>query len=396
MINYDTVLSTFDDKLTLLQWLQKVEQALEGAGLERVEISQPTPTTAIFKFVFADGTSVTTPSVTLPRGAKGDTGATGATGATGNGIASITKTGTSGLIDTYTILYTNGSTQTFTVTNGAQGEAGQDGTDGVGVSNMTIASNTGVVTVTYTDGNSDTIGNVYSIVGITGTSGTISSAETLLKLGNKNTYVDPTGKNLMYYVKSDSTNHYYRSIEIDTNSENITQADFTCNKTTGAWTYVETIVTRTIEAGSIDSETATNGQVLTADGNGGASWQDASGGGDKYYNHCISIGYNGSDYKGTIKLNWIRKTSTAISSISNFMTALNNAGYNSNVKVLVCTGLFYDVNNSASLSVLDIKRENGSNIGVHYIKIGDANATVQQFNINVSYPTFSDTPVEII
>lgn len=47
------------------------------------------------------------------------TGATGAQGPTGNGIASITKTGTSGLVDTYTITYTNGHTTTFTVTNGA-------------------------------------------------------------------------------------------------------------------------------------------------------------------------------------------------------------------------------------------------------------------------------------
>ena len=36
----------------------------------------------------------------------------------GNGIASIEKTGTSGLIDTYTITFTNGDTTTFTVTNG--------------------------------------------------------------------------------------------------------------------------------------------------------------------------------------------------------------------------------------------------------------------------------------
>lgn len=52
------------------------------------------------------------------KGDKGDTGETGATGATGNGIASIVKTGTSGLVDTYTITFTDGATSTFTVTNG--------------------------------------------------------------------------------------------------------------------------------------------------------------------------------------------------------------------------------------------------------------------------------------
>ena len=40
-------------------------------------------------------------------------------GEAGNGIASITKTGTSGLVDTYTITFDDGSTTTFTVTNGS-------------------------------------------------------------------------------------------------------------------------------------------------------------------------------------------------------------------------------------------------------------------------------------
>ena len=46
-------------------------------------------------------------------GAKGDPGDDG------KGIRSITKTGTNGKIDTYTITFTDGSTTTFTVTNGS-------------------------------------------------------------------------------------------------------------------------------------------------------------------------------------------------------------------------------------------------------------------------------------
>ena len=45
-------------------------------------------------------------------------------GADGNGIASITKTGTAGLVDTYTITYDDGTTTTFDVTNGADGQNG--------------------------------------------------------------------------------------------------------------------------------------------------------------------------------------------------------------------------------------------------------------------------------
>lgn len=59
---------------------------------------------------------------TLVKGDKGDRGIQGIQGLTGNGISSITKTGTSGLVDTYTITYTNGNTTTFTITNGEDGE----------------------------------------------------------------------------------------------------------------------------------------------------------------------------------------------------------------------------------------------------------------------------------
>lgn len=58
---------------------------------------------------FDNGTSFTTPSL---KGVKGDTG---------NGISRIEKTGTEGLVDTYTVTYTNGQTYTYTVTNGADG-----------------------------------------------------------------------------------------------------------------------------------------------------------------------------------------------------------------------------------------------------------------------------------
>lgn len=51
----------------------------------------------------------------------------GAKGDTGDGIARIEKTGIEGLVDTYTITMTSGATATFTVTNGAKGDPGDDG-----------------------------------------------------------------------------------------------------------------------------------------------------------------------------------------------------------------------------------------------------------------------------
>lgn len=75
---------------------------------------------------------------------KGDKGDTGNTGATGNGIASITKTGTAGLVDTYTITYTNGNTDTFTVTNGQDGTGAGDMTKAAYDSNNAVANAGGI------------------------------------------------------------------------------------------------------------------------------------------------------------------------------------------------------------------------------------------------------------
>ena len=50
--------------------------------------------------------------------------ANGLTGAVGNGISSIKLTSKDGLVDTYTITFTDGTTTTFTVTNGRIGADG--------------------------------------------------------------------------------------------------------------------------------------------------------------------------------------------------------------------------------------------------------------------------------
>jgi hypothetical protein len=79
-------------------------------------------------------------------------------GVDGEGIESIEKTGTSGLVDTYTITYTDGAKTTFTVTNGK------------GISSIEKTSTTGTVdtyTITYNDGTT----NTFEV-----TNGTVASA----------------------------------------------------------------------------------------------------------------------------------------------------------------------------------------------------------------------------
>ena len=58
------------------------------------------------------------------QGQKGDQGDPGIS------VVSIEKTSSNGLVDTYTITYSNGTTSTFTVTNGADGQQGIQGNPG--------------------------------------------------------------------------------------------------------------------------------------------------------------------------------------------------------------------------------------------------------------------------
>lgn len=77
---------------------------------------------------------------------------TGIQGPAGSSIDSISKTGTSGNVDTYTITFTDGGTPaTFTVINGT------NGTDGVGISSIAKTNTSGNVdTYTITLSNNNT------------------------------------------------------------------------------------------------------------------------------------------------------------------------------------------------------------------------------------------------
>lgn len=55
----------------------------------------------------------------------------------GKGISSIEKTSTSGLADTYTIRFNDGTMSTFTVTNGAKGDKG-DGIPSGGIAGQVL------------------------------------------------------------------------------------------------------------------------------------------------------------------------------------------------------------------------------------------------------------------
>ena len=83
--------------------LQAISNCIEGLvqGTDKA-IHSFTINGSVITVTFADGTVETSEAIGF------------------KGIVSIEKTSTSGLVDTYTITYTDGTTTTFTVTNGGQ------------------------------------------------------------------------------------------------------------------------------------------------------------------------------------------------------------------------------------------------------------------------------------
>lgn len=119
--------------------------ALDGhGGIKNITLNSD----YTLNFTLADDTEVTTTSVRGATGAKGDKGTDG------RAITSVTKTGTSGLVDTYKIQFSDNTSTTFTVTNGASIKSvAKTGTSGlVDTYTVRLTDNT-TSTFTVTNGN---------------------------------------------------------------------------------------------------------------------------------------------------------------------------------------------------------------------------------------------------
>lgn len=119
------------------------------------------------------------------QGPQGIQGVQGERGETGNGIASVTKTGTAVLADTYTITFTDGTSTTFNVQNG-RGIATVEKTGSSGLAdaytitfndgttqNYVVNNGNGVASITLTSGSH--IAGQYDTYTITYTNGTTST-----------------------------------------------------------------------------------------------------------------------------------------------------------------------------------------------------------------------------
>ena len=170
---------------------------------------------------------------------------------------------------------------------GADGTDGTDGADGVSVTGATINASNHLI-LTLSDGNTIDAGEIlanFEIIEISNLylSGTITADE-YTKLKGDSVVV----KRGEYYFRK---NRLYSSeqhviYEVCTNANTTTtwimSVDFTDSYT---WSLSTNVLKTKIQSSDIDSQTATSGQVLTADGTGGASWTSISSG----YENTVSI-----------------------------------------------------------------------------------------------------------
>ena len=107
----------------------------------------------------------------------------------GSSVTGCTKTSTAGLIDTYTMTFSDGYSTTFTVVNGK------------GISSITLDSSSGLVdtyTITYNDGTTQsytvTNGKGISNIAKTGTSGLVDTYTITYNDGTTSTYTVTNGR----------------------------------------------------------------------------------------------------------------------------------------------------------------------------------------------------------
>ena len=113
-----------------------------------------------------------------------------------------------------------------------------------------------------------------------------------------------------------------------------------------------------ITSDSIKSGSATSGQVLTANGSGGASWQTAGGGGSTLYSHNFKIEVSGIESYGTI----ISSSATQFNA-SSLITYLYNNGITLNV-----SGAYYS---NEDYLILSISSWNGTQMQFSYYRFSN-------------------------
>lgn len=293
--------------------------------------------------------------------------------------------------------------------NGPRGPRGYPGADGTNGTNGTNGEDGAYVSAATVDGNGDLQITIYDpatsttstinaghvvgpegsgiqIVALTSTSGTLSADDLSKVTGTDDCIITYTnaGATLVFKRASiDSSYAYFTNVVVDGDTYYLScEVDVT----TGA--YNLGMDQLPIKASNVNSETATNGQVLTADGNGGASWQNA-GGGSTLYMHCIRAFLSDANYKLSMNTTIIRQSNIPIDTWAQLRSALNSMGITSisSGNALQTSGAIIDVQNSNNFITLSGITRNNSGITFSGL---DANGNDTILSTSFSTPTVYD------
>ena len=175
-----------------------------------------------------------------------------------------------------------------------------DGKDGAYISNAQIDSNGDLIITIYDPESmitsSDNVGHVVGpagqgmqVINTTTSTGTLSASDLTKANGTDDCIIIFTdnGTDLtLQRILKDSSSVYFYAHFVDNS-----KAQFlicSVDAITGAYSIDGGDLP--IKASNVNSGTATNGQVLAADGNGGASWQTVGGGGgSQLYHHFLRM-----------------------------------------------------------------------------------------------------------
>jgi hypothetical protein len=241
---------------------------------------------------------------------------------------------------------------------------GSDGNDGVSVTNVTIDGNSHLI-VTLSDGSSIDAGSVSSggganVVTLSTTSGTLTPEELAILQEDDSVIIYNGG----YYKKHYSDNSSMTFVRIYDAGTLTYERRF--DITISSRAYLHTQAYLPASAGNITSYGATSGQVLQADGNGGASWQNAGGG---KYLHNVQIRRTPGTYSEPyymINFSLINDNGTVFGSDTQIQQALQSNGfttqnnctlangfYANNSKVYLVFGMYYYSPSAYSLVCYD-------------------------------------------
>ena len=157
-----------------------------GNGIASISLLSTAGLVDTYRILFTDGTHF---DYNVTNGQDGTDGADGADGATGNGIASVSLLSTAGLVDTYRITFTDGTHFDYNVTNGQDGATGATGN---GIASISLLSTAGLVDtyrILFTDGTHFDYNVTNGQDGATGATGNgIASVSLLSTVGLVDTY----------------------------------------------------------------------------------------------------------------------------------------------------------------------------------------------------------------